>query len=123
MRMGTPLISAFVADFARTGKLTVALTERPSVVAKADPATGTLTGVGVDFGRALAARLGVTFTPLGFASPSAAVAAVGGGIADIAIVPLTAIDPKSMTATTPILLIQHTHMVPRRFAAAVGAGC
>src|SRR5579864_180884 len=102
--------AAVLADLVPTGKLRVALTELPAAVAKAD-ATGGLHGVGVDFGKALAARLGVPFTPLGFASSGAALAAVSEGTADIAIVPSPAVQQTSMTATTPILLIQHTYMV------------
>jgi polar amino acid transport system substrate-binding protein len=102
--------AAVVTDLAPTGKLRVALTEQPAVVAKAD-ATGKLSGIGVDFGRALAAKVGLPFVPLGFTSPRAALAAVTGGAADIAIVPSIAVPQASMTATTPIVLIQHTYMV------------
>lgn len=102
--------AAVVAGLAPTGKLRVALTEQPAAVAKADPAGG-LSGVGVDFGKALATRLGVPFSPIGFPSSGAALAAVTAGTADIAVVPLPAVQQTSLTPTTPILLIQHTYMV------------
>jgi polar amino acid transport system substrate-binding protein len=103
--------AAVVAELAPTGKLRVALTEQPPAVAKVDPATGSLSGIGVDFGRALAAQLRVPFTLLGFANPGAALAAVSGGSADLAVVPLVAVQQPSVSATTPIFLIQHTYMV------------
>jgi polar amino acid transport system substrate-binding protein len=103
--------AAVVAELAPTGKLRVALTEQPTAVAKVDPVNGSLSGIGVDFGRALAARLGVPLTAIGFANPGAALAAVGGGSADIAVIPLVAVQQPSLSATTPIFLIQHTYMV------------
>lgn len=103
--------AAVLAELAPTGKLRVALTEQPPAVAKSDQATGSLSGIGVDFGRALAAQLGVPFTPLGFPNPGAALAAVVAGSADLAVVPLVAVQQPSLSATTPIFVIQHTYMV------------
>lgn len=102
---------AVLAELAPTGKLRVALTEQPPAVAKLDPATGSLSGIGVDFGRELAAGLRVPFAPVAFPDPGAALAAVNGGNADLAVIPLVAVHQPSLSATTPLFLIQHTYMV------------
>lgn len=104
----TPGVSAQVkADLAPTGSLRVALPMQPSVIASKDASTGALSGIGVDLGRELAARLGVRFDPVLYPNIKAAMTDLNSW--DVVFGP-TQPSP-AIVFSSPFLLIPHTFLV------------
>jgi polar amino acid transport system substrate-binding protein len=104
----TPNLASVIAP---TGKLRAAIAAEPGFFAAKDPASGQLAGIAIDLGNALAARLGVPFSPTVYASFAQATAAVASGAADIAFVPSIPTIQAALSVAPPFLLLPHTEVV------------
>ena len=99
-------------ELAPSGTLRVGLNLGNAVTVTKDATTGELRGVAVEVGRALASRLGVTFTPVTYPSVAKMVEAVKAGEWDVAFLaadPARAVD---MAFTPPYMEVDNTYLVP-----------
>ena len=78
-----------LAELAPTGRLRAAIIVNQPVYATKDPATGKLSGVTIDLGQELAARLAVPFVPVEYASQAGIVEDLEAGRVDIAFLAIT----------------------------------
>ena len=104
-----------VADIARSGVLRLGLF--PSFFYRRDKATGEPHGVGIEIARALAAQIGVTLTPVEYASPPKVVEALAAGAADVALLGIDPVRGKDVDFSPPLLAADFTYLVPEKFDA------
>ena len=99
-------------SLAPSGKLRVAINVANPILAKRDPASGNVTGITMDLGRALAARLGAEFVPVLYPNPGALVDGARAGAWDIG---FAAIDPARadvLEFTAAYMEVNVTYLVP-----------
>ena len=99
-----------VEDIRLAGKVRVALF--PSFLYTKDPVTGALRGVGIEIGRALAARLGVELLPVEYAAPPEVMKQLAAGTCDVAFL---GIEPSRIAAvdfSPPFMQVDFTYLVP-----------
>jgi len=96
---------------APTGKLRVGINLANPVLAKRDPATGDVTGITMDLGRMLAARVGAQFVPVLYPNPGALVEGARSGAWDVG---FAAVDPARagvLEFTAPYMEVNVTYIV------------
>lgn len=94
------------------GKLRVAINLANPILAKRDTASGNVTGITMDLGRALAARLAAEFVPVLYPNPGALLDGARGGAWDIG---FAAIDPARadvLEFTAAYMEVNVTYLVP-----------
>ena len=94
------------------GKLRVAINLANPILARRDPASGNVTGITMDLGRALAARLGAEFVPVLYPNPGALLEGARTGAWDIG---FAAIDPARadlLEFTAAYMEVNVTYLVP-----------
>ncbi len=97
---------------APSGKLRVAINTGNPVLAKRDPASGNVTGITMDLGRMLAARIGAEFMPVLYPNPGALVEGAKAHAWDIG---FAAVDPARadvLEFTAPYMEVNITYLVP-----------
>jgi polar amino acid transport system substrate-binding protein len=107
-----PPSAAARADLAPHGKLRLAFPVASALYVTKDPATGTLKGVSMDIGAALAARLGVPFEPLPCAAVRDLIAATGADRWDIATIVMESEREKTFDYSSAYLEADSTYLVP-----------
>jgi polar amino acid transport system substrate-binding protein len=101
------------AELAPTGKLRVALLMGSALFVKKDPASGEVRGgLAVEAGRALAARLGVPFEPVGYATIGKFMEAVKSGDWDVIVVGIDPARAAVLDFTAPFVEVDSTYLVP-----------
>lgn len=100
------------ADLAPHGKLRLAFPVASALYVTKDPATGTLKGMSLDIGAALAARLGVPFEPQPCAAVRDLIAATGADHWDIATIVMEAEREKIFDYSKAYLEADSTYLVP-----------
>jgi len=108
MQSGAP--SAAKAELASTGKVRVALINVANFVAQ--PAANPPTGMGVDLGKAIAARVGAPFEPVVYPSVAALLADARSGKWDMALLGVDPARGADFEFTRPYALVQNTYLVP-----------
>lgn len=108
MQSGAP--SAAKAELASTGKVRVALINVANFVAQ--PAGNPPTGMGVDLGKAIAARVGAPFEPVLYQSVAALLADARSGKWDVALLGVDPARGADFEFTRPYALVQNTYLVP-----------
>lgn len=103
--------SSMVQTLAPTGKLRVGLYLGGPANVVRDPASGEMKGVGFDFGKELARRLGVPFEPIVYDTVGAVVEAGKSGEWDVASLTATTERKSFMDFTAPFLAIEHGYLV------------
>jgi len=100
------------SELTPTGKLRVGLILSNQVLVSKDPATGELRGVTVSLGKALAARLGVPFDPVGYANPAALVRSFGTNAWDIAFLAYDPERARDVDFSPPYMEVDNSYLVP-----------
>lgn len=108
IQSGAP--SAAKAELASTGKVRVALINVANFVAQ--PATNPPTGMGVELGKTIAARVGAPFEPMVYPSVAALLADARSGKWDVAILGVDPARGADFEFTRPYALVQNTYIVP-----------
>ena len=98
-----------IADLAQAGKIRVAL--YPPQYAK-DPATEELRGWTIQLGRALAARVGIEFSPVEYSTPPQALNALKAGACDVGFGAMDASRNSEIDFSPPVLQFDFTYLVP-----------
>jgi polar amino acid transport system substrate-binding protein len=101
-----------VADLIQAGKLRAGLGVVAPHWAMQDPATGELRGVAVDLARALAARLGIEFVPVEYASPPKVLEGLKVGAWDVGFLGVDPARAAVVDFSPPYLQIDATYLVP-----------
>ena len=94
-----------------TGRLRMAINYGNTAFATKDPATGELRGIDVDLGRALAARLGVPFEPVEYATVPQVVQGFLAGQIDVFSQTVSELTD-AVEASAPFAEIDNTYLVP-----------
>ncbi len=101
------------AELAPTGKLRVALLMGSALFVQKDPASGEPRGgLAIEAGRALAARLGVPFEPVGYASIGRFMEAVKSGHWDVIVIGVDPARAGVLDFTAPFVEVDSTYLVP-----------
>ena len=109
---GTALSPEAREALAPSGKLRVAINTGNPVLAKRDRASGDVSGITMDLGRMLAARVGAEFVPILYPNPGALVEGARAGAWDIG---FAAVDPARadvLEFTAPYMEVNITYLVP-----------
>ncbi len=109
----TPAIDAHdVSSLAPSGALRVAVYRGSPSSVLIDPVTGDMRGVGHDLGESLAARLGVPFAPIVFASNAEALAAIRKGAADVTFTNASPARARDMDFSPAFMDVAKSFLVP-----------
>jgi polar amino acid transport system substrate-binding protein len=98
-----------VAELAPTGKVRVGIINNPNFVT---PGTGVSSGVAVDLGKNLAARVGAPFEPVLYQTLGELLADARAGKYDVAILGIEESRRANYEFTRPYALTQNTYLVP-----------
>ena len=101
-----------LADVIGRGVLRLALF--PSFFYRKDRASGSLHGVGIEIGRALAERLRVALAPAEYPSPPAVLAALAKDAADVALLGIDPARAAEVDFSPPLFAADFTYLVPER---------
>ncbi len=100
------------AELAPTGKLRLAFPQASALYVTPDPATGTLRGVSMDLGAALAGRLGVPFEAKPYKAVRELIADTGKGEWDVATIVMEDERRKTFDYSRAYLEANSTYLVP-----------
>ena len=109
MQSGAP--PAAKAELVSAGKVRVALINVANFVAQ--PATSPPTGMGVDLGKEIAARVGAPFEPIVYPAVGALLADARSGKWDVALLGIDPARGADFEFTRPYALVQNTYLVPK----------
>ena len=98
-----------VAELAPTGKVRVGIIDNPNFVT---PGGGAASGVAIDLGRSLAARVGAPFEPVVYPTLAGLLADARAGKYDVAILGIEESRRANYEFTRPYALTQNTYLVP-----------
>jgi polar amino acid transport system substrate-binding protein len=100
-----------LADVIGRGSLRLALF--PSFFYRKDRASGSLQGVGIEIGRALAEHLRVRLAPAEYPSPPAVLAALAEGAADVGLLGVDPARAAEVDFSPPLFAADFTYLVPQ----------
>lgn len=109
--MAGPVSPEVVHDLAPSGVIRAAINFGNPVLAQKDAATGAPRGLSVTLAKALASRLGVPVTLVGFAEAGQVFAAAGSGQWDVAFLAIDPVRAAGIDFTAPYLVIEGGYLV------------